>query len=185
MSRIASRYAKSLIDLAVEQGKLDRVLEDVKSFQSATKNADFYNLLKSPIVNREKKASIFKALFEGKFDELSSSFLNLVLRKGREYDLVDIADNFVDQYKDMKSITTVTVTTAKALSEEGLAKIRTKLEGSADTRDNIEIQTKINPDIIGGFILEFDDKLFDNSVAHQLAVLRKEFNRSDVIRSNN
>ncbi len=185
MSRIPSRYAKSLIDLAVEQGKLDRVLEDVKSFQSATKNRDFYNLLKSPVVNSEKKGSIFKALFGTKFDELSSAFLDLVLRKGRESYLVDIADNFVEQYKDLKSITTVTVTTAKPLSEEGLAKIKTKLEGSADTRDNIEIITKVNPEIIGGFILEFDAKLFDNSVAHQLEVLRKEFNRSDVIPSQN
>jgi len=185
MSRIASRYAKSLIDLAVEQDKLDRVLEDIKSFQSATKQADFYNLLKSPIVNRAKKASIFKALFGERFDKLSLSFLDLVLNKGREYNLADIADDFVGQYKELKSITTVTVTTAKPLSEEGLAKIKAKLEGSGDTKDNVEILTKVNPDIIGGFILEFDDKLFDSSVAHQLEILRKEFNKKDIVRSDN
>jgi len=185
MSRIASRYAKSLIDLAQEQGKLDRVLEDIKSFQSATKNREFYNLLKSPIINSTKKSNIFKAIFGEQFDKLSSSFLDIVLKKGREQYLAEIADEFVNQYKEINSITTVTVTTAKPLSEAGLAKIKTKLEGSADTRNNIDIITKVNPDIIGGFILEFEDKLFDSSIAHQLAMLRKEFGKNEIAPSDN
>ncbi len=185
MSRIAARYAKSLIDLAQEQNKLDRVLEDIKTFQSATENREFYNLLKSPIINASKKGNIFKALFGERFDQLSSAFLDLVLRKGREQHLDEIADEFVNQYKELKSITTVTVTTAKPLSEAGLAKIRTKLESSAATNDNIEILTKVNPDIIGGFILEFEDKLFDSSIAHQLESLRKEFNKNEIVRSDN
>ena len=51
--RIASRYAKSLIDLAIEQGKLDIVLEDINAFVEATKNRDFILLLKSPIVKSD------------------------------------------------------------------------------------------------------------------------------------
>jgi F-type H+-transporting ATPase subunit delta len=72
--RIASRYAKSLIDLAVEQDKLERVLEDVKTFQKAVSNREFYLLLKSPIINATKKQQIFKALFGDKFDENDQRF---------------------------------------------------------------------------------------------------------------
>ena len=80
VQKIAGRYAKSLIDLAIEQNKMDKIKEDVATFKSATENRDFYLLMKSPIVNAAKKQSIIKALFEDKIDELLRqnivSFLN-------------------------------------------------------------------------------------------------------------
>ena len=65
VSRISSRYAKSLLDLARERNELDTVLKDIESFNEATKNRDFFLLLKSPIVKTDKKLAIFKAIFEG------------------------------------------------------------------------------------------------------------------------
>ena len=68
VARIATRYAKSLIDLSVEQNKLDRILEDIESFQKATENRDFYLMLKSPIINSDKKIQIFERLFKRALD---------------------------------------------------------------------------------------------------------------------
>ena len=56
--RIASRYAKSLIDLAVERGQLEEVLGDIQSFQKAAENRDLYLLMKSPIINVSKKQQV-------------------------------------------------------------------------------------------------------------------------------
>ena len=175
VTRIASRYAKSLLDLAQEQDKLERVLEDVQAFQKATEQRDFFLLLKSPIVNPSKKGTILKEIFSGKFDELSMAFINIVLRKGREGYLPDIAKEFLLQYKALKHISTVKLTTATPISADSLDAIKRQLEGSSKTDNNIQIETAVNPDIIGGFVIEFDDKLYDASIAHKLGQLKKEF----------
>ena len=98
--------------MAREQNKLDRVLEDVKSFQTASKNRDFYLLLKSPIVNARKKLSILDALFLDKYDETTMAFLRILVNKGREPYLPEVAEEFIAQYKKIKHISTVKVTTA-------------------------------------------------------------------------
>jgi len=175
VTRIASRYAKSLIDLSQEQNKLEKVMGDVQAFQKATEQRDFFLLLKSPIVNPDKKGSILKEIFGGKFDELSMAFINIVLRKGRESYLPEIAGEFMAQYRALKHVSTVKLTTASALSEDALNAIKAQLKGSSQTQANIEIETSVDPNIIGGFVIEFDDKLYDASVAHKLSKLRKEF----------
>lgn len=184
--RIASRYAKSLIDLAQEKGNLDRVLEDIKYFQAVCEeNGEFLRLLKSPIVSGSKKGNIFKAIFSERFDEVSNSFLAILLRKGREFYLPEIADEFMEQYRKLNNITNVKVTTAVKLSDDALAGIKKKLEESSATSSNIEITTAVNADLIGGFVIEFEDRLFDSSVAHQLEQLRKEFSKNDSIKNLN
>lgn len=183
IARIASRYAKSLIDLSVEQNKLERVLKDVEQFQKATKNRDFFVLLKSPIINRGKKAQIFKVLFEEDFDEMTMAYLNIILNKGREAQLAEITAEFVAQYKKIEHVSTVKLTTAKKLDESAVAKIKAQLEASVATDDNIDMETRVDPEIIGGFVIEFDDRLYDASVAHKLEQLRKEFGKNDFIKT--
>ncbi len=181
VTRIAARYAKSLLDLAQEQGKLDKVLGDVQAFKTATEQRDFFLLLKSPIVNPDKKGKILKEIFSGKFDELSMAFINIVLRKGRESYLPDIAKEFLIQYNALKKISTVKLTTAAPVTEASLAAIKAQLQGSSKTAANIDIETAVDPDLIGGFVIEFDDKLYDASVAHKLAQLKKGFSGNQYI----
>lgn len=175
VKRIASRYAKALIDLAVEQDKLERILEDVESFVEVTKNRDFSLLLKSPIVNSAKKNAIITEIFEGKYDELTMAFLKILVNKKREMYLADVARDFILQYKHMKHISTVRLTTAVPISDELLAAIHAKLLESAQTDAKVEIITKVNPELIGGFVLAFDDKIYDASIQQKLKDLRKEF----------
>ena len=174
-SRIAERYAKSLIELAQEQGKLDRIMSDVEHFLSATKVRDFALLLKSPIVNSLKKAAIFKALFGDKFDEMTFTFLNIVLRKGREINLPDIATEFVSQYNKINQISEVTVRTATELTDDQLSQLKAKIKESGLTLENIDLHTKIDPSILGGFIIEIGDNRYDASVKHKLEEMRKAF----------
>ena len=173
--RIASRYAKSLLDLAKEQGKLDRVLTDVKTLQSAASNRDLYLMLKSPIINGGKKKQIIDALFADKFDILTMSFMNIVVNKGREDALPEIANEFVTQYKKLNQISTAKVTSAQPLSEAALEKIKAKLLSSNLTSNDVDIVTAVDPSLLGGFVIEIGDKLYDSSVAHKLNKLRKEF----------
>ncbi len=173
--RIASRYAKSLIELAQERGQLEEVLADIKSFQKATENRDLYLLLKSPIINVTKKQQVFDALFEGKLTELTLAFFKIVLRKSREKYLPEVANEFISQYKKMKHISSVTLVTATALGAETVSKIKQKLVASEATDDHVELLTEVDPDLLGGFVLQFGDRLYDASVAHKLEKLKKEF----------
>lgn len=174
--RIAARYAKSLIELAQEQNKLEVITEDIMSFNRALgTNRDLYLLLKSPIVNRDKKKQIFKALFEGKYDELTLAFLNILATKGREEYMPEIADEFILQYKRIKHISTVKLTTASQLDEPTLESIRKKLEEGKATDEHVEIINTVDPDLIGGFIVEFEDKIYDASVVSKLEELKRTF----------
>lgn len=175
VQRITGRYAKSLIDLAQEHNKLERILEDVQSFKKVCENKDFSMMIKSPIVKASKKQSIVKALFEGKYDELTMSFLRILIQKGREAFLPEVADDFIGKYKEIKDITTVKVTTAKAMSANGIAALKKQLEASSQTNNSVEIETAVNPELIGGFVLEFGGNIYDSSVAQKLDELRRGF----------
>lgn len=175
VTRIASRYAKSLLDLAVEQKKLDKVLEDIKVFQEYLKNRDLYLMFKSPIVNITKKQAVVKALFEGKLDTLVLSFFGIILRKNREMYLPEIAEEFINQYKVMNEITTATLVTATEMSAESIEKIRKALLESDVTAKKLELHTEINPDLLGGFVIKIGDKLYDASISHKLDQLKKQF----------
>lgn len=171
--RIASRYAKSLLDLAKDQNAMDEVVSDMEGFSKMVENRDLYLLLKSPIINIGKKAEIFDVLFEGKVNKLTKAFLDIVLRKGRESLLPEIATEFLNQYKASKGISSVTLTTATPISAEALEAIKAKLLGSDATDLAVEIETKVDESIIGGFIVEIGDKLINASVSHKLAELSK------------
>jgi F-type H+-transporting ATPase subunit delta len=175
VQRISSRYAKSLIDLAQERDCLEKVKEDIQHFIKVCEVRDFHLLLKSPIVNGSTKKGVFEKLFTESYDSLTMAFLNIILRKEREMYLEDIAKEFVQQYRDIKRIAAVTITTATALGGDQLDKIKDLIAGSGATYENVELSSNIDEDLLGGFIIEFDYKLYDASVAHQLDELRKEF----------
>ena len=183
VTRIASRYAKSLIELAQEQNKFDKVLGDIQSFNKALTSRDLYLLVKSPIVNATKKQKIFKLLFEGKFDELTNAFFGIIIRKGREYYLPEIAAEFEKQYKVKKGISEVTIKTATKLTASELERIKSKLLESSITAESIEFVTVVDPELIGGFVVQIEDYLYDASVARKLNELRKEFSLNKYVKA--
>lgn len=178
VTRIATRYAKSLIELSGDQGKLEQVHGDMLMLQTAAKNRDLYLFLKNPVIHADKKIAAFKALFSGKMDDLTLAYMNLLANKGREGYLAEIAAEFVNQYKALKHITTVKVTTAAPMTDEVMDAVRQQLLKSGITHSNLDIQTAIDPELIGGFVLEFDNKRYDSSVAHKLEELKSQFGKN-------
>jgi F-type H+-transporting ATPase subunit delta len=171
--RIASRYAKSLLDLAKDQKVMDEVVGDMEAFSKMLENRDLYLLLKSPIINVGKKAEIFNALFEGKVNKLTKAFLDITLRKGREGYLPEIANEFLNQYKKMQGISSVKLVTATPISDASLELIKAKLLASDATDKSVEIETSVDASLIGGFIVQIGDKQIDASVSHSLSELAK------------
>ncbi|MFM2393478.1 MAG: synthase subunit delta [Bacteroidota bacterium] len=183
LNRITSRYAKSLIELAMDQNILPEVKGDIDTFNAMIQNRDLYLLLKSPIVNATKKGQIFSALFEGKLNKLTYSFFNIVLSKGRENYLPEIAKEFNEQYKQIIGLTSVKLITATPIDAANLSIIKTKLVNSKETAKDVEFTTEVNPDIIGGFVIKIGDKLIDNSIAYKLGQIRKNISNKDFVKT--
>ncbi|MCR6721745.1 MAG: F0F1 ATP synthase subunit delta [Chitinophagaceae bacterium] len=86
--RLAGRYAKSLIDLAIEKGQLEQVYQDMLWLQAACKGSrDLVNLLRSPIIKADTKLKILQAVTAGKLSELTNAFNRLLVtkRKGKQF----------------------------------------------------------------------------------------------------
>lgn len=176
--RLAGRYAKSLVDLSQERNQLETSYNDMKLLQRIFKsNKDFVNLLKSPVIKAETKDSIITAVLKGQLSELTDAFIHLLVRKGRELNLPEIADAFIDQYNAMKGIHKVKLTTATPVSDEVKNAMISKINKEAGF-DKIEMEAKVDESLIGGFVLEFDNNLVDASILRDLKDIQKQFSNN-------
>jgi F-type H+-transporting ATPase subunit delta len=173
--KVASRYAKSLIELAVERKELENVNKDVNYFKEVAENKDFKMFLKSPLVKTDKKQAIFNAIFDGKVTELTKKFFEIVLRKGRESDLPAIMSAFTTQYKVINKIDDLKITSPIELSKATVNKIKDKLIATGAISSKVEVTTEIKPELIGGVVLEFSGQMYDASILRKVNELKKEF----------
>lgn len=174
-TKAASRYAKALLDLAIEGNQIDAVLNDMNYLSVVSNDSrEFQLLVQSPIINSDKKIAIFNELF-GQFQQISRMFIELITKKGREVLLSAIAASFQDQVNKYKGITPLTIISAVPLSETAKNKIVEKVKGTVS--GTLEITEKIDPALIGGFIVRMDDKQIDASVASQLNNLKQRLTR--------
>jgi len=176
--RLSGRYAKSIIDLAQEKNVLEQVQKDMIFLQSVCKsNKDFVNLLKSPVIKADKKGKILDAVTAGRISDLTALFIKLLLSKGREEDLPEIVNAFIAMYNGIKGIHKVKLTTAEPVSDELKKEILSKIKGNTSI-EHIELESVVNRNIIGGFVLEFDNNLVDASILRDLNDIKKQFNEN-------
>jgi F-type H+-transporting ATPase subunit delta len=179
--RLAGRYAKSLKDLAIETGQLEAVYADMQYLQAVCKsNPDFVVLMRSPVIKGDQKNKILDAVTTGKVSELTAKFNSLLVNKGRENTLPEIATAFIQQYKALKGIFPVKLTTAVPVSEELKQSIVNQLQSSTPMK-NVELESVVKEEIIGGFVLEAGDNLIDASIAYDLREVRKQFLNNDFV----
>lgn len=182
VSNIATRYARSLISLAVEKNLLEEINRDIRQLNIATDDSrEFYLMLKSPIVNAYDKHAVIEKIFKGKIHEITEQFLNIMVRKKREKYLPEIIDAFIEQYNYIKQITPVTIVTANPLSKDlyDLAIERLKSKGGLV---HIDLTEKIDTSLIGGYIITYQNKLIDTTIKRGLNTLKTEFDNNDYIR---
>src|SRR4051812_11062849 len=117
--RVASRYVKSLLELAVQQNALDDVHKDMQLFsKTCRENRDFVTLLRSPVIRHEKKRAILEKLFTGKVNKLSLAIMDILTYKNRESLLPLIASEFHNAYNVYKGVGKASVTTTVPMDSE-------------------------------------------------------------------
>lgn len=180
--RLAGRYAKSLIDLSSERNQLEVVYQDMQYLQAVCKaSREFVSLLKSPVIPVDKKIKTLNAITAGKVSELTTAFSNLLINKNREFFLPEIVNAFLDQYNVIKGIHKVKLTTASPVSEEVKRSIVSKVTKESSL-DRIELESVVKEEIIGGFILEFENNLVDASIRRDLRDLKAQFDKNIYVR---
>jgi len=179
--RLATRYAKSLLDLSIERGQLEEVYADMQWLQGVCKsNPDFVNLLRSPIIKGDTKKKIIEAVTTGKISALTAAFNVLLITKGRESNLPEIVTAFISQYKAHKNIHTLKLTTATPVSD-AVKKAITEQVKKTGGFEHVELEEKVDEAIIGGFVLQVGDKLVDASIAYDLKAIANQFKNNDFI----
>ena len=178
--RVASRYAKSVIDLAIEKGCLDEVHTDMLSFATICKeNRELVSLLKSPIVKSDKKLKILELIFNGKVNALTLAFFKIITQKSREQALPSIADEVHNQYNILKGIQTAQVITASPLNDALRDEFKKLVVES--TGKQVDLTETVDQELIGGYILRIADQQIDESIKSKLNNIKVKFSSNPFI----
>jgi len=179
--RLAERYAKSLIDIATELKQLDSVHNDILFLKSVVdKSREFVVMLNSPIINPDKKYKVIHAITAGHVSKITETFLKLICNKNREANLPGVITSFIQQYNSINGLHSAKLTTATPISKELADSFVSKIKAST-SYDNVHLETVVDENIIGGFILQMEGKLIDNSIARSLQDVKKQFANNDYL----
>ncbi len=182
-SRVAYRYVKSLLQLAVEQNALEAVHADMLLFDRVCRqNRAFTVMLRNPVIRHDKKRDVLAALFSGKVHALTMAIFNIITRKNREPLLPDIARQFHQAYNEHKGIVSAKLETAITPDKELLEEFK-KIIRKISNKNEVELHTHTNPDMIGGFVLTVSDRQIDASIRNCLRSLERELTHNPYIKS--
>ena len=174
---LARRYAKAAFDLAVEMDTMEQSKDDMALvLETAEQSKDLRLLMKSPVIRAEKKIAVLHEIFKDHIGELIIRFLDLIVKQRREPIFLEIARQFIVLYKERENITTTWLTTPVKISGEIRDKVVRLIE--QHTQSTVELIEEIDEDLIGGFVLNFDDKQYDASLKRKINRLKKEFGQN-------
>jgi F-type H+-transporting ATPase subunit delta len=172
--RVANRYAKALLELAIELNVLQQIKADAELVSTVCRqNRDFVLMLKSPVIKEKKKLSVVKEIFKDKLNQLFFQFLVIITRNRREDLIPEISNQFIVLYKKYKNILPANLSTSVEVDNETRQKLINLLH--KHTKSEIELTEEVKKELIGGFILSFEDKQYDASIQRKIKNLKKEF----------
>lgn len=162
-------YAKALFNLSVDKKNTVNVKADAIALMAiANGDENFKDIIKNPTISNTTKSELLQKIFQGKLQQETLDFLQLLVRKGRLSQLASICEALIFLVNQSENLAQVTLTTAYAISDTEKKQIADKFLGSR----KYEVESVVKPSIVGGFILEFDHKILDNSISTQLQTLK-------------
>lgn len=170
--RISVRYARALFQLSQEQGCEEAVYDGLTRFAHnyMLAIAQFNEVLADPIVAKEEKVKLMEMAVGEPLHDTLKQFMAFVADQKRENKMPLIAMKFMEMYRAKHHILSTQVTTATELPEATYDKIKAFVKQAFDAE--AEIDVKIDPSLIGGFILDIENNRMDASVAGQLNALK-------------
>lgn len=173
-SKVAKRYAQGLLDFTQENASTASVFAEMKDVVKIMNESKELNaFFATPFIDSKKKIAVASDIFRD-FSPVSKNMISLIIKQGRETQMKNIAQEFINKVEDMQGIQRITLTAATQLSQQNVDDIL-KASGLVKDTSNFDLQTNINPEILGGYILRVGDQQVDASVRTKLNKLRKDF----------
>ncbi|MCA1757313.1 MAG: ATP synthase F1 subunit delta [Bacteroidales bacterium] len=170
--KISVRYAKALFLTAEERNLIDTVREDMEYILDLASMGNVKEMLDSPVITSDIKHKALEELTRSRVNDLSFSFVKLVLENNREMFLPGIARCYMDQADKYRGVTRAKFTTALPASEKTMEILRNYLEKESD--GEVIISLISDPSLTGGFLLNIGDSYIDGSVRTQLRKIKQE-----------
>jgi F-type H+-transporting ATPase subunit delta len=181
-SRVVARYVKSLLGLAEEQKLLDNIHQDMLLFSRVcAENRSFKVMLQSPVIRHDMKRQILLKIFKDKVQPLTLAFFDIITKKNREPLLPAIALGFHNAYNVFKGIGKAVITTAFPVDNQLRSEIE-KMVMKISDKKQVELEEKVDADMIGGFILTVGDQQIDASLKNKLKSLRLKFSQNPYVK---
>jgi F-type H+-transporting ATPase subunit delta len=181
-SIISVRYSRALFQSALEKKVLDKVNQDMIFISEICKIPETKEFLNSPVIVPSKKTDIFHNILGGNVEKITLSLIDLVVKNGRESHLPAIARVFIHETMKYKGITESILTTAVKVDARVKKQITELISEVFGTK--VELEEKIDTEIIGGFILKVDDNYIDASIRNKLRKIKKELKGSTIASDN-
>ena len=173
-SKVAKRYAQGLLNFTQETGNTPAILGEMSDIvKTIEKSKDLQNFFSSPIIDAKKKVTIAMEIFQG-FSPVSKNMIQMVIKHGREKQMQQIAQEYVNKVEDLNEVQRITLTSADSLTPENIQNIL-KTSALVNHERKFNVKTIINPNILGGYILRVGDQQIDASVKSRLTRIQKEF----------
>ncbi len=173
-TRAAKRYAKALLDFAIEKQQPDIVFQEMTSLLKVMdENIEFQRLLLSPIVKSNIKRNVMLQIFPDKSD-LVRQLVEVLVRNKRLSLTKAIAKSYITQYHEYKQRRIAYVTTAEPLSEVLKERFLLKIKDLTGN-SNIELRNKVDTTIIGGFIVRIGDYQYNASISSKFSAIQRNF----------
>ena len=161
------RYARALLKSATDQKQEDAVYQEMMTVaKSYLEVPALRHTIDNPMLSKDKKEALLIVAAGEKPCTLTKSFIALVLKEDRENVMQFMANSYITLYRKQKNVIRGKLTTAARVTAETEQKMRQMVESK--TNGTVEFETEVNPDIIGGFILEYDTYRMDASVKSKL-----------------
>jgi F-type H+-transporting ATPase subunit delta len=166
----AKRHAQAVFQLALERGELEKWLEDLKTIATTLSQPQLMAILESPKVHPDEKMELIRRCLPG-VSQLALNLVYLLVARRR----LRLIDQIVSEYQRLadayQGLEHAEVITAIPLDEEDKKRLSERLAELTGTR--IMLSTKVNPNVIGGFVVRIGDRLIDGSTKSKLGSLRK------------
>lgn len=176
--RINTNYAKALFMLATDRQQADRVADDMRLVAEVMAgNRELVALFANPTVRYDRKAAVVEALLAAHVGDETMAFLRFVVKKNRSVNLRGIAEAYLDLYRQSRGIVLGELVTHQPVEQSARDFVRRLIEDY--TGKQVELQASTDPNMLGGFKMEFDHNMYDARLRTKIKKLRKEFAKNE------
>lgn len=171
--KIANPYAEALLDLAKSKNLIHTITSDINNLRELLNSTkEFKNYLNNPVIRNDAKREIIEKTINSEVSDEMSKFLMVLLDRNRISYLDVIAERYLELVYELANIKIVEINSANELSDEQQQNLILKLKEMTKAKE-IKLVLKINPNLLGGFLIKVNSQVIDLTIKGQLTELAK------------